>query len=91
MLSSLLNCQPEAGALAIKNSKRSRSIIWTWYYLTLTQSYASDEFLDIKSRHDQETLFTLSRLYKSIKLESWFLYKLTGKGLRKYIDFESLR
>ena len=91
LISSLLNCQPEAGALAIKNSKKSRSIIWTWYYLTLTQSYASDDFFDMKSRHDQETLFTLSRLYKSIKLESWFFYKLTGKGLRKYIQFESLR
>jgi len=90
-LSSLLNCQPEAGALAIKNSKKARSLIWTWYYLTLTQSYETDELFDINSRHDQETLFNLSRLYKSIELESWFLYKLTGKGLRKYIEFESLR
>ena len=91
LLSSLFNCQPEAGALAVKNSKKARSIICTWYYLTLTQSYITDESFDIKSRHDQETLFNLSRLYKSIKLESWFLYKLTGKGLRKYIEFESLR
>ena len=91
LISSLLNCQPEAGALAIKNSKKARSLIWTWYYLTLTQSYETDYLFELNSRHDQETLFNLSRLYKSIKLESWFLYKLTGKGLRKYIEFESLR
>ena len=91
LLSSLLNFQPEAGAIAVKNSKKSRSILWTWYYLTLTQSYATDLLFDIKSRHDQESFFILSRLYKSIKLESWFWYKLTGRGLRKYIEFESFR
>ena len=91
LLSSLFNFQPEAGAIAVKNSKKSRSILWTWYYLTLTQSYATDLLFDIKSRHDQESFFILSRLYKSIKLESWFCYKLTGRGLRKYIEFESFR
>ena len=48
-------------------------------------------YKDKNSRHDQETLFILSRLYKSIKLESWFLYKITGNGLRKFIKFEGLR
>ena len=91
LLSSLFNFQPEAGAIAVKNSKKSRSILWTWYYLTLTQSYATDLLFDIKSRHDQESFFILSRLHKSIKLESWFWYKLTGRGLRKYIEFESFR
>ena len=91
LLSSFFNFQPEAGAFAIKNSKKARSIVWTWYFLTLTQSYATDLSFDINSRHDQETFFILSRLYKSINLESWFRYKLTGKGLRKYIEFEGLR
>lgn len=91
LISSLFNFQPEAGVLSIKNSEKSRSILWSWYYLTLTQAYDLDKFFDIRSRHDQETLFILSRIYKSIRLESWFLYKLTGKGLRKYIDFEFFR
>ena len=72
LISSFFNFQPEAGALVIKNSPTSRSIIWTWYYLTLTQSFALDKSYDKNSRHDQETLFILSRLYKSIKMESWF-------------------
>ena len=91
LLSSIFNFQPEAGALLIRNSPRSRSLIWTWYNLTLIQSYELDKYNDRKSRHDQETLFLLSRIYKFIKFESWFLNKLTGRGMRKYIEFESLR
>ena len=91
LISSFFNFQPEAGVITIKNSPKAKSILWSWYYLTLTQAYDLDKFLDSRSRHDQETLFLLSRIYKTIKLESWFLYKLTGNGLRKYIDFEYFR
>ena len=91
LISSFYNFQPEAGALAIKNSPRARSILSIWYDLTLINGYELSNLKDIYSRHDQETLFILSRIYKSIKLESWFFYKITGKGLRKYISFENLR
>lgn len=91
IFSSFFNFQPEAGALVLRNSKKCRSILWTWYYLTLTQSYEFEKYFDNRSRHDQETLFLLSRIYKSIKLESWYIYKLTGKGLRQFIEFEGLR
>ena len=91
LLSSLINFQPEAGVIAIKNSPKAKSLLWSWYYLTLTQAYELDKFSDIRSRHDQETLFLLSRIYKTIRLESWFLYKITGKGLRRYIAFEFYR
>ena len=91
MISSFLNCQPEAGAIAVRNSKKTRKIISIWYDFTLVNSFALNMYKDKNSRHDQETLFILSRLYKSIKLESWFLYKITGNGLRKFIKFEGLR
>ena len=91
LLSSLFNFQPEAGVISVKNSPKAKSLLFSWYYLTLNQAYDLDKFLDRRSRHDQETLFLLSRIYKTIRLESWFLYKLTGNGLRKYIDFEYFR
>lgn len=91
LIASLFNCQPEAGAIAIRNSPRARLIISIWYKMTLINGYELINLKDINSRHDQETLFILSRIYKSIKLESWFFYKITGKGLRKYINFEGLR
>ena len=91
LIASLYNCQPEAGALAIRNSPRSRSILSIWYNLTVINGYELINFKDINSRHDQETLFILSKIYKSIKLESWYFFKITGKGLRKYINFEDLR
>ena len=91
MISSLFNNQPEAGALAVRNSPRARAILSIWYNLTLINGYALNKSKDNNSRHDQETLFLLSRIYKSIKLESWLFYKIRGKGIRKYIDFESLR
>ena len=91
LISSFLKCQPEAGALAVRNSKKIRSILAIWYNLTLINSYELNKNKDNYSRHDQETLFILSRLYKSIKLESWFLYKIFGKGLRSFIKFEGLR
>lgn len=91
LISSLFNYQPEAGALAVRNSSKSRAILSIWYNLTLINGYELQKLKDNNSRHDQETLFLLSRIYKSIKLESWFFYKFTGKGIRKYIHFESLR
>ena len=91
LVASLFNCQPEAGALAVRNSPNIRSILSIWYKLTLINGYELNKLKDINSRHDQETLFILSRIYKSIKLESWFFYKITGKGLRKYINFEGIR
>ena len=91
LIASLFNCQPEAGAIAVRNSPTSRSIISIWYNLTLINAYKLKKFQDNNSRHDQETLFLLSRIYKSIKLESWFFYKITGKGIRKFINFESFR
>ena len=91
LFSSLFNFQPEAEPF-LKNSETTRSILWSWYYLTLTQSYDLDKFPDPNLRqYDQETLFLLSRFIKQIKLESWFNYKLTGMGLRKYIKFEYFR
>ena len=91
LVSSLLNFQPEAGALLIRNTPKSREIINAWYHLTMLHAYELEKYNELKTRWDQETLFFLSRLYKSIKLESWFLYKLTGEGLRKYVEFESFR
>ncbi len=91
LISSLFNCQPEAGALIIRNSTRSRLILNTWYQITLLHAYELEKYCELKTRCDQETLFILSRIYKSIKLESWFLYKLKGIGLRSFIEFENFR
>ena len=91
LISSLLNCQPEAGALIIRNSTRTRLILDAWYKITLLHAYELEKYNELKTRWDQETLFFLSRLYKSIKLESWFLYKLKGIGLRSFIKFENFR
>ena len=91
LLSSLFSFQPEAGVISVKNSPEAKSLLFSWYYLTLNQAYDLDKFFDRRSRHDQETLFILSRIYKTIRLESWFLYKLTGEGLRKYVEFEYFR
>ncbi len=91
LFSSMVNCQPEAGALIIRNTIRSRLIINAWYDLTLIHAYELEKYKELNTRWDQETLFLLSRIYKSIKLESWFLYKLTGKGIRNFIEFESYR
>tara|TARA_Y100000589_G_scaffold331069_1_gene383121 strand:+ start:1276 stop:1962 length:687 start_codon:yes stop_codon:yes gene_type:complete len=91
LFSSWFNFQPEAGCVIVKNSSQARSILWTWYYLTLTQAYQLDRYEDNLSRHDQETLYLLSRIYKSIKLESWLNFKLNKKGIRRYIEFESFR
>ena len=91
LISSLLNCQPEAGVLIIRNSTRSRLILNAWYQITLLHAYELEKYNELRTRCDQETLFFLSRLYKSIKLESWFSFKLRGKGLRKFIEFESFR
>ena len=91
LIASLFNYQPEAGALAVRNCPKTRAILSIWYNLTLINGYELKKLKDYNSRHDQETLFLLSRIYKSIKLESWFYYKITGKGIRKYIKFESLR
>ena len=91
LIASLFNYQPEAGALAVRNCPKSRAILAIWYNLTLINGYELNKLKDNYSRHDQETLFILSRIYKSIKLESWFYYKISGKGIRKYINFESLR
>ena len=91
LIASLFNYQPEAGALAVRNSPKTRAILSIWYNLTLINGYELNKLKDNYSRHDQETLFILSRIYKSIKLESWFYYRFTGKGIRNYINFESLR
>jgi len=91
LIASLFNYQPEAGALAVRNCPKMRAILSIWYNLTLINAYELNKSEDNKSRHDQETLFLLSRIYRSIKLESWFYYKITGKGIRNYINFESLR
>ena len=91
LLSSIFFSQPEAGALAIRNTLISRSILRAWYEMTLMLSFSLEESNEIQSRHDQETLFLLSRTYKCIKFDSWLKYKITGKGLRKYIKFEEFR
>ena len=91
LISSLLNYQPEAGALVIRNSNRSKLILNAWYYITLLHALELEKYNELKTRWDQETLFLLSRIYKSIKVESWFLYKIRGIGLRRFIEFEKFR
>ena len=93
LLDSFVFCQPETGALGIRNTSLSRSIVRIWYELTLSNAFKlnSKLFLKNPSRPCQETMFILSRIYKSIKLESWYKFKLTGKGMRSFINFESLR
>ena len=93
LIDSFFSFQPETGALAIRNSLRSKSIMRIWYELTLINSYQLDKktYQMNPSRPCQETMFIMSRIYKTIKFESWFKYKFTGKGLRAFIEFESLR
>ncbi len=93
LIDSFFACQPETGALAIRNSPKSRSIIRIWYELTLINSYKLNKFKyeDNPSRPCQETMFILSRIYRTIKFESWFKFKISGKGMRSFIDFEGLR
>jgi len=91
LFSSSLICQPEAGALAVRNTPETRALLRAWFELTLVQALALFKQDDPKSRHDQETLYLLSRLNKSVQIESWFHFKLSGKGLRKYIDWEAFR
>ncbi len=89
LFSSIIKPQPEAGALIVKNSYRSRSILRIWYEMTAINFEELSE-TEI-SRHDQETLFLLSNIYKSLQYESWLRYKIFKYGLRKYIKFEYLR
>lgn len=91
LFSSRLICQPEAGALAVRNTPESRALLRAWFELTLVHALALLNRDDPASRHDQETLYLLSRLNKSVQIEPWWRFKLTGKGLRKYIDWEVFR
>ncbi len=93
LIDSFFACQPETGALAIRNSPKSRSIIRIWFELTLINSYKLNNFKyeDYPSRPCQETMFILSRIYRTIKFESWLKFKIGGKGMRAFIDFEALR
>ena len=90
-ISSIFNSQPEAGVIVMRNNPRAKSILRAWYGLTFIQSIDLNLHPDNNTRHDQETLFILSRIYKSIKIDSWLKYKLFGKGLRKFIDYEGYR
>ena len=91
LISSLFTCQPEAGALAVRNTPESRALLRAWFELTLVHALALLNRDDPVSRWDQETLYLLSRMNKSVQIESWWRFKLTGKGLRKYIDWEVFR
>lgn len=91
IVSSNLFAQPEAGVILIKNCKISQEILRIWYEFTFINYLQTKNNNGPRDRYDQETLFILSRLYKSIKIESWLKYKLTGKGIRRFIDFESLK
>ena len=93
IIQSLFLSQPETGALAIRNSEKSKSILRIWYELTVINSYllSKKEYIINPSRPDQETMFIISRIYKTVKIESWIRYKLLGKGLRKFVQFEALR
>ena len=84
-------CQPEAGFVAIRNTKESQALLRVWFELTLVQALALMKRNDLASRHDQETLFLLSRLNKSVQVDSWWKFKLTGEGIRKYVDWEAFR
>lgn len=91
LLASRIICQPEAGALVVRNTSESRALLRAWFELTLMQALALSKHDDSRSRHDQETLYLMSRLNKSVHIESWWHFKLTGKGLREYIDWEAFR
>jgi hypothetical protein len=88
---SLIKFQPEAGALIIKNNSETRSILRIWFELTMM--HAKDLILsqDPESRHDQETLFLLSLINNTIKVESWYKYRYLKLGFKKYIDWEYYR
>ncbi len=93
IIESLFLFQPECGVIAIRNSFKSKSILRIWYELTLMNSYSlnTKRYNSGLSRHDQETMFIISRIYKTVKIESWLRYKLLGKGLRRFVKFEALR
>jgi len=83
--------QPEAGCLILKNNSETKRILSAWYSLTAINSDAMIERFDPESRWDQETLFFLSLINKSIKFESWHLYRFFKIGLRRYISWEFYR
>jgi len=83
--------QPEAGGLIIRAGMESQGLMRVWYAITVLHSHALMQKDDAQSRHDQETLFQLAHLNKSVKFESWWLHRLFGYGLRKYIDWEYFR
>lgn len=91
LLASALYFQPEAGLVAIRNTMDSKSLLAIWYELTALNAINLVEDLDNNSRHDQETLFLLSRLNKSVCVESWWRNKIFKNGVRQYIDWECYR
>jgi hypothetical protein len=90
-LASFFKFQPEAGVLIIRNNRETQALLRAWTELTLINSDALEKVDDVRSRHDQETLFFLSLLNKSIQFESWYQYRFLKLGLRKYIQWEYYR
>ncbi len=83
--------QPEAGCLILRNNSETKKILSAWFALTAINSHAMCEKFDPESRLDQETLFFLSLINKSIKFESWHLYRFFKIGLRRYVSWEFYR
>ncbi len=88
---SFLKMQPEAGAIAIKNSSHAKKVLDTWYALNWFNAQALNKMEMKSGRRDQETLYLVSRMSKYLRLESWIFHKLFGDGIRKYISFEAYR
>jgi len=91
LIGSMIRFQPETGVLAVRHCTESLALLRVWYELTLIHAQFLIKQSDPRSRPDQETLFMLCRLNKSIKVESWIYSKIFKTGLRMYVDWEYYR
>lgn len=90
-LTSFFRAQPEAGFVAIRCTAESLALLRVWYELTSLHALGLFDSPDSRSRHDQETLFLISRMSKAVDIEPWLIYKLLGNGVRRFIDWEAFR
>jgi len=91
---SFFRCQSENGLMVFKKNQMTLKIVSDWLEKTifLSQQLMNSNSNHKRTRHDQETFFYISNKYKShIGTESWFLWKIFGIGLRKFIDWEFYR
>lgn len=91
-INSLIFCQPETGLIIFRSTTEGRYLADCWYSLTLNLSHKLyNDKHDERSKHDQETFFLVSRLFRNIGLQSWFSWKFFKSGIRKYVEFEYFR